>query len=602
VPLRRRELALFIVAFALLAGATVFAWRAFGRPPTGVDDADIFLTYARHWLAGDGLVFSAGGERVEGFSSPLWLAICALALALTPTPELALRVISVGLAAAAVTAVTTYAVSDLGVAAGRRGIAGRALRGVLALAWSITAPAYCVWTGLSLLDTALHSACVCLGAIAAARAARRAGDDSEIPRLPIAVCVAVAALLLARSEGIAEGLGLVVVLFSAVALRRRSAAAGWRVARFPLATFAATLALILSARLAYFGFPFPNTYYAKVSPDLGYTLSEGAFYLLQFGFASPLAALAFGAALALSALGVAWLPSYARSRAELGGLTAIGGVTAIAYAVPIAVGGDHFSLFRIAQPAWPLLILPLLALFGPESVLFASAPSQPIAIQASLTRESRRPLWAAGGAASAGAIFAMFAAQTPIWPELGDLSRFKNEFSLAVSGRFLGERLNQIQSGIPPLRVGVLVCGGFGYAYRGPVADLLGLNLVAMAHAPGDRRGLKNHAAFDAEVLFADAPELLFPDGTQERDPRPLAAMLRPASFENRVTRGLLDNERFRARYVPALFAGPGDPPSAVQVTGFARRDLVADLRARGLEVRVFEYEELSGLPLGDWR
>lgn len=596
MPQRRSELVLFAFALGLLATATTTAWHAFGRPPAGVDDADIFLAYARHLLAGDGPVFSAGGERVEGFSSPLWLALCTLALALTPAPELALRAISVALAAAAVTAAVSYAVRDLGIAAGRRGIAGRALRGSLALAWSLSAPAYCVWTGLTLMDTALHSACVCLGAVAVARAARRACDDTAPARPPRAVCAAIALLLLARSEGIAEGFGLAVVLFAAVALRRRSASAGWRAAGLPFAIYAATLALILALRLAIFGYPFPNTYYAKVSPDLGYTLSEGAFYLLQFGFASPLAALAAGAALAVVLLGIAWLPSYARSRPEIAGIAAISAVCALELAIPVAVGGDHFSLFRIAQPGWPLLILPLLALLGPESPLFARAAAQPIAIQASLLREARGPVFGAGAAAAAGAVFAMFAAQKPIWLELGDVSRLRNEFSLAVSGRFIAERLNQMQRGMPPLRAGVLVCGGFGYVYRGPVVDLLGLNLVAMAHAPGDRRGLKNHAAFDAEVLFAEAPELLFPDGSHGLDARPLAAMLRATSFENRVTRGLLGTERFRARYAPVSLASPADPPSAVRVTGFARRDAIAELRARGLDLRVFDYDSLASL------
>ena len=41
-----------------------------------VDDAYISLRYLRQWGAGNGLVFNPG-ERVEGFSNPLWLAVLA---------------------------------------------------------------------------------------------------------------------------------------------------------------------------------------------------------------------------------------------------------------------------------------------------------------------------------------------------------------------------------------------------------------------------------------------------------------------------------------------------------------------------------------------
>lgn len=42
------------------------------------DDAMISMQYARNLANGDGLVFSAGAERVEGFSNPLWVLYMAL--------------------------------------------------------------------------------------------------------------------------------------------------------------------------------------------------------------------------------------------------------------------------------------------------------------------------------------------------------------------------------------------------------------------------------------------------------------------------------------------------------------------------------------------
>ncbi len=43
-----------------------------------IEDAAISFAYARNWAAGDGLVAFAGGERIEGFSNPLWVALMAL--------------------------------------------------------------------------------------------------------------------------------------------------------------------------------------------------------------------------------------------------------------------------------------------------------------------------------------------------------------------------------------------------------------------------------------------------------------------------------------------------------------------------------------------
>ena len=45
--------------------------------------------------------------------------------------------------------------------------------------------------------------------------------------------------------------------------------------------------------------------------------------------------------------------------------------------------------------------------------------------------------------------------------------------------------------------------------YEGPIVDLLGLNNVAMAHSPGERRGRKNHAAFNRDVFYRQAPDLV---------------------------------------------------------------------------------------------
>lgn len=42
-----------------------------------IEDAAISFAYARNWAAGDGLVAFPGGERIEGYSNPLWVLLMA---------------------------------------------------------------------------------------------------------------------------------------------------------------------------------------------------------------------------------------------------------------------------------------------------------------------------------------------------------------------------------------------------------------------------------------------------------------------------------------------------------------------------------------------
>ena len=66
-----------------LVYAAVFIWKS-SFIIDGVryfalfDDAMVSMTYARNLVHGDGLIWNAGGERVEGFSNPLWVGFMAL--------------------------------------------------------------------------------------------------------------------------------------------------------------------------------------------------------------------------------------------------------------------------------------------------------------------------------------------------------------------------------------------------------------------------------------------------------------------------------------------------------------------------------------------
>lgn len=70
-------LAAYILYAAVFIAKTIF-WVD-GVPYSALfDDMMISMTYARNLAQGYGLVWNPGGERVEGFSNPLWVAFMAL--------------------------------------------------------------------------------------------------------------------------------------------------------------------------------------------------------------------------------------------------------------------------------------------------------------------------------------------------------------------------------------------------------------------------------------------------------------------------------------------------------------------------------------------
>lgn len=72
----------FLIPFVLLLLGHAITWFLIPAP---AEDAYITFRYARHLASGLGLVYNPG-ERVMGFSSPLWTAWCALGFAIVREP------------------------------------------------------------------------------------------------------------------------------------------------------------------------------------------------------------------------------------------------------------------------------------------------------------------------------------------------------------------------------------------------------------------------------------------------------------------------------------------------------------------------------------
>src|SRR5512143_1909849 len=77
----RIALALFLCAFALY-GAAFIARTSFVIDGTRYfslqDDGMVSMRYAKNLAEGHGLVWNAGGPRVQGYTNPLWVSVMAV--------------------------------------------------------------------------------------------------------------------------------------------------------------------------------------------------------------------------------------------------------------------------------------------------------------------------------------------------------------------------------------------------------------------------------------------------------------------------------------------------------------------------------------------
>jgi len=425
------------------------------------------------------------------------------------------------------------------------------------MAWVLSSPAYITWTSLTLMDTALWSALLVIAVVLALESRTRA------------LAAAAAAVILARPEGMvwAPALILIAALPAWTAAGPRAAL---RRVRPSILAVAITLVALTLWRLWTFGYPLPNAYYVKMSPDNLYNLQQGAVYLVAFLYNHPLALIGVVPAIAALLLNGRWLvaaiirPGAVAEEDPRLAYIAASLVVLLALLVPVYMGGDHFGNFRFYQAPWPLLILPALVL--PE-VLKIKAPR------------------AVGPALAAAFILAVFLLSPVNWLNQAYRGGLAHEINTALDGLAAGRAMNAL-FGDDAFSAGVIRAGAVAVAYDGQVVDLMGLNNTAMAHSPGDRKGLKNHAAFNTEVFFSQRPALILPIAiTDDTKPESIQERL---TWDNWVLKGLLANAKFNSQYTLVTISNGRET-----LLCYADHVLLAQLFGRGLEVD----EQIAGKP-----
>jgi arabinofuranosyltransferase len=315
-----RHMARLILAAALVLFATVIVRNAWVS-----DDAMITLRTVHRLLGGEGLTWNPG-ERVQAFTHPLWLFALVLPRALTGEEIVAPIALGAACSLAALWGVARMADRGDGFA-------------TVALAPAFLSRAFLDYTTSGLENPLAHA----LLALWLWQWWRHAEAPSRTRFFWLAATAAL--LLLNRLD---HALLIAPAGIHAFWLGRRDAPR-----RLLLALAGALPLLLWSAfSLAYFGFPLPNTAYAKLGGgvDPAMLWRQGLVYLAESLVHDPvtLATVAFAGAVA------------AATRWRAGGIVLLGVALHLAYVVRI--GGDFMSGRFLTAPFFVALLLVAAAL------------------------------------------------------------------------------------------------------------------------------------------------------------------------------------------------------------------------------------------------
>ncbi|MCA0239183.1 MAG: hypothetical protein LCH81_22610 [Bacteroidetes bacterium] len=558
---------LFLVTTLFVWGAFFVLWYCYGKPIVGIDDANIYEVYMRNLAQGHGLVYQVGGERVEGFTSLLWVLIGAFFYGVFPAPELALILFSVLI----VNVLVYYLNIRLNQFSKESGIQWHHIFFMLLL---LLVPGYFDWTMFTIMETGLWSLVLSALSLRLSNVPFLTYQQENMDHWVTGILLGV--MVLVRPESLLWGVLFLIirtVLFYYRknnwynAIQKNIISFGW---------FSGVSMIIVIWRLYYFGYPFPNTYYAKVSANIWDNFQMGAMYLIDyFVHFNPILIPIY---LCLMGWTYEVIATKEYQPTTISKLVLVL-ICLLNIVFPLLTGGDHFYLGRLLQPLIPLTYL-----------LFTSLYFKLVTIN--LSAIPTRILHGIHGA--------VFLAIAMLSPNLFRFYRYAladpplhNEFYLARHGRETGYRMSRFFEGETPLPVwGVACAGGIAFRYEGKTLDLLGLNNVAMAHAspvkPPDRP--KNHASFDKEVFYAQQPDIMYPTMFIDGNMAVPGPFEQSDTFQNdffaRALGHIHADARFKSLYVPVVLTSErkGD-----RLYAYFRRQFVSGLDSNEYKIQYLE-------------
>jgi arabinofuranosyltransferase len=531
----------FFIFLSFLAALFIY-WLGYEKPTYGIDDANIYFVYMRHLATGHGFVWNIGGEKVEGFTSLLWTLLGAGFYRLTGDafPWCLLTVNFL------LTYIATYRL--LLLLRKCNGTAGKSLTptDIVFIALLLLPLGFLEWNILSLMETGLWFFLI-------ANLSVNLCDFYLTGKPPnrFLFGLLISTMILTRPESIAFCPVFILLLFIHQAADqgyRKAFASTW----FPFAAYAITLLVLLRWRMAYFGYPFPNTYYAKVSASEKDNFIRGLSYLHMLFYNYPQVALtsAIGGVFACVLLAQwhrkkAWLLS---TNDKI--ILTLLAVMTTGLALPVLTGGDHFKLSRFYQCIIPVsYVIALNQTFWRQHL-------------ANFAVSGRSSKWLLAAALT----FSIFFVAKSTWYDFIPIDKVSSgrilpEFYHARTGRTIAEKMDTTFA--PCARypsVGVLAAGGFTYDYLGSSVDLMGLNNTLMAHATRIKQGFRNHASFDVNTFWKLEPDVVgdFYGGQVVTDTGSFILpentdYFRNGQFVYMAYKQIFDYSRFIQTYIPAL-------------------------------------------------
>ncbi len=528
--------------FSLIVTLLIY-WFGYGKPTFGIDDANIYFVYMKHLANGQGFVWNIGGERVEGFTSLLWTLIGALFYKLSGERFVWLLLL--------LSFILTYITLFRVLIFIRRcnGTTDRLLTDtdILFMALLLFPLGFLEWNIMGLMETGLWLFLI-------VNLTLELCNSYLLSRKPdlFFFSALLAIMIPTRPESIAYGLLFIGLLFIQRATTEGGRTALIRVS-MPLLTYILTLTALIGWRLSYFGYPFPNTYYAKVSANTKDNIIRGLSYLHTFFYEYPQAAITVALGIAFVAiLLVKWKKEGKGLRLSPNDkaqalLLAVIGCTLV---LPVVTGGDHFKFGRFYQCMLPLTY---------ASVMNYGFWNKNIGQFAINNRTSRILLTAALS-------FGIFFIAKSTWYDFTTVEKFtatriSPEFYVARNGRTIAEKENETFDSCRHYpSVGILAAGGFAYSYNGNTIDLMGLNSTLMAHATRIKHGFRNHASFDVNTFWKLMPDMVgtFYGGEIITDTATFILpentdYFRNGMFVYQAYKQIFDYPRFIATYLPAL-------------------------------------------------
>jgi len=444
-----------------------------------IDDADIFFTYAQNLANGEGLSYSAGIPRVEGYTSTLWMLI---SFAMFNVGFTEVGILFVSLALFVLTHMISFSILEKSLPRASWFYAKSTYLLIISLSFG-----YSSWMLVTLMDTTLWGTLL-LSII----------YFLIYPPENRAQVTFRAFIFFLTAITRPESMILIPAVYVLILFLHRGLISKVHYLYLLISFF--SVALLTTFRYLYFGYPFPNTYYAKVSDSVVSNLTSGGQYVYEF-FSSSLVGVF---AVLTSIVGIFYF-AFKKLSSELAeaeqseflikhkSFIFLSLLTCSYLVVLVLAGGDHFNLFRMMQPIWPIMVLVLILGLFRIGVLLPSI-SKPLfsalLILFLILSESL------SFRASTSWISAMQNNASPIL----------HEFEISKSGRLLGLSLNQTFGEMSRLpNIGSITAGGISRTYEGTIFDLMGLNNAEMAHESNSRNGFRNHAIFDKEI-FLDWP------------------------------------------------------------------------------------------------